>query len=92
MAVGDAGYSSAEPRQYDPSYVLSTAPLRVWGTTGNTDTVNDATCTPGCFIDIMPIVTPAGFWKVVASQGSFVVTSSDSESASTMQYYYRIRA
>lgn len=92
MAVGDTGYSSAQPKQYQPEYVLSPAPLRVWGTTGNTDTVNDASCSTGSFIDIMPASIPAGFWKVVAGQGSFVVTSSDPETASTMQYYYRIRA
>lgn len=92
MAVGGTGYSSAQPRQYDPSYLLSTAPLRTWGTTGNTDTVIDATCTAGCFIDLSSLsATPAGFWKVVAGNGSFVVTSSDSESAG-LTYYYRIRA
>lgn len=92
MAVGGAGYESAQPRNYDPGQVLSTAPLRVWGTSGNTDTVIDAACHPGAFIDLSPISIPNGFWKFVAGQGSFVVTSSDSETASTMQYYYRIRA
>lgn len=91
MAVGSAGYSSAQPRQYDPSYVLSPAPQRVWGTTGNTDTVIDATCTPGCFIDVSPQSNPTGFWKIISAQGSFTVTSSDSESAGLI-YAYRIRA
>lgn len=89
--VGAVGYSSGQPRQYDPSYVLSPAPVRVWLNNGNTDVVFDATCTPGCFVDVSPQTNPAGFWKIVSSQGSFTVTSSDSESAG-LQYSYRIRA
>ena len=89
--VGAAGYSSAQPRQYDPSVVLNPAPVRVWGTTGNTDTVIDATCTANTFVDISLQSLPAGFWKVMSANGSFTVTSSDSESAG-LQYAYRLRA
>lgn len=64
-------------------------PSRIWGTTGNTDTVIDATVHPGSAILVTPTVTPVGNWKVVVAQGSFVVTSSDSESAG-LTYNYRV--
>ena len=88
--VGAAGYSSAQPRNYMPFGVISPAPVRVWGTTGNTDTVIDASCTANTFIDWQPLSNTAGTWKVVASNGSFTVTSTDSESAG-IQYMYRLR-
>jgi hypothetical protein len=89
--VGAAGYSSQQPRQYDPSVVTNPAPVRSWGTTGNSDTVIDATCTANTFVDVSPQSIPAGFWKIVAANGSFTVTSSDSESAG-LNYAYRLRA
>lgn len=90
MAVGDSGYSSAQPRNYMPFGVISPAPTRSWGTTGNTDVVYDASVTANSFIDVQPTETPAGFWNLVASEGYFTVTSSDSESAG-LTYMYRIR-
>lgn len=89
--VGAAGYSSMQPRQYDPSVVSNPAPVRVWGTTGNTDTVIDATCTANTFVDVSYQTLPAGFWKITSAQGSFTITSSDSESAG-LNYSYRLRA
>lgn len=90
MAVGDSGYSSTQPSQYNPAMQNIIRPTRTWATTGNTDTVNDTTVHPGSAILVTPVsATPAGFWKVVVAQGSFVVTSSDSESAGTT-YNYRI--
>lgn len=89
MAVGDTGYSSAQPAQYQPTGVIFPATTRTWGTTGNTDTVRDASVHPGSVITVTPTVTPNGFWQVVVSQGSFVVTSTDSEDAGTT-YNYRI--
>lgn len=90
MAVGDSGYSSQQPAQYVPGMQNVSKPTRTWATTGNTDTVTDATVHPNSAILVTPTsATPAGFWKVVVSQGSFVVTSSDSESAGTT-YTYRI--
>jgi hypothetical protein len=88
--VGAAGYSSAQPRNYMPFGVISPAPVRIWGTTGNTDTVIDASCTANTFVDISHFSLPAGFWKVVPINGSFTVTSSDSESAG-LTYSYRFR-
>lgn len=89
MAVGGSGYSSTQPAQYFPAMQNIVPPTRTWGTTGNTDTVTDATVHPGSAILVTPTSTPAGTWKVVVAQGSFVVTSSDSESAG-LTYNYRI--
>lgn len=90
MAVGGTGYSSAQPRQYMPFGTISPAPIRSWANNGNTDTVIDASCTSTTFVDLSPQTNPTGFWKVVASNGSFTVTSSDSESAG-LNYSYRFR-
>lgn len=90
MAVGDTGYSSTQPAMYNPEMQNVIRPTRTWATTGNTDTVYDASVHPGSTILTTPVgATPAGFWKVVVAQGSFVVTSSDSESAG-LTYNYRI--
>ena len=89
MAVGGTGYSSQQPAQYLPGMQNVTTPTRTWLTTGNTDTVIDASVHPSSAILVTPQSVPAGFWKVVASQGSFLLTSSDSESAG-ITYNYRI--
>lgn len=64
-------------------------PVRIWGTTGNTDAVTDATVHPGSAILTTPTSTPSGIWKVVVAQGSFVVTSTNSEGAG-LTYNYRV--
>ncbi len=88
ILVGAAGYSSAKPGQYDPSWGVP-CPQRIWLTTGNTDTVFDASVHPGNCITVTPVgATPVGNWKVVVSQGSFVVTSTDSESAGLTYNYF----
>lgn len=88
MTVGAAGYSSQQPNAYDPAFQNIPNTQRIWGTTGNTDTVIDASAHPSSNILITPVgATPAGFWKVVAAQGSFVVTSSDSETAGLTYNY-----
>lgn len=88
--VGAAGYSSQQPSQYNPAMQNTLNTLRIWLTTGNTDTVIDATVHPSSSILVTPSGSvPAGFWKVVVSQGSFTVTSSDSESAG-LTYNYAI--
>lgn len=90
VTVGAAGYSSQQPSQYDPAMQNGPQTTRIWLTSGNTDTVTDATCHPSSTVVVTPTgATPAGFWKVVVSQGSFVVTSSDSESAG-LTYNYAI--
>ncbi len=88
ITVGAAGYSSAKPGQYDPSWGVP-CPQRVWLTTGNTDTVIDASVHTGNCVIVTPTVVPNGVaWSVVVSQGSFTVTSSDSEDAGTTYNYF----
>ncbi len=89
VTVGAAGYSSQQPDQYSPELRISTPPTRIWGTTGQTDTVIDASVHPSSCVVVNATSIPAGFWKVVVGQGSFVVTSSDSESAG-LTYNYTI--
>lgn len=90
MAVGSVGYSSQQPSQYDPAMQNGGISTRIWLTSGNTDTVTDASVHPSSCIVVTPTGnTPAGFWKVVCTQGQFVVTSSDSESAG-LTYNYSI--
>lgn len=89
--VGSTGYSSQQPAQYMPSMQNIAITTRIWGVTGNTDTVIDATVHPGSCVVVTAVgTTPAGTWKVVVSQGSFVVTSTNSESATTTTYNYRV--
>lgn len=88
MAVGSAGYSSQQPNQYDPALLSITTPTRSWLTTGNTDTVIDASVHPSSNVLVTAVNnTPAGFWKLTVTQGQFVVTSSDSESAGLTYNY-----
>lgn len=88
MAVGDTGYESQQPNSYQPSFYNVTTPVRTWGTTGNTDTVIDASVHPTSNVLVTPVNnTPAGFWKLTITQGRFVVTSSDSESAGLTYNY-----
>jgi len=88
--VGAAGYSSQAGSAYQPEYFNVTTPARVWGTTGNTDTVIDASVHPSSNIVCTPTsASPAGFWKVVVTQGQFVVTSSSVENAG-LTYNYAI--
>ena len=90
ITVGAAGYASQQPSQYDPAMQNTGNSLRVWLTTGNTDTVYDATVHPSSTIVVTPTgAAPAGFWKIVVSQGSFVCTSSSSENAG-LTYNYAV--
>lgn len=89
MATGGAGYSSQQPNAYDPALLNVTTPTRTWLTTGNTDTVIDASVHPSSNVIVTPVNnTPAGFWKLTISQGQFIVTSSDSESAGQTYNYF----
>lgn len=88
IIVGAAGYSSAKPGQYDPSWGVP-CPQRVWLTTGNTDTVIDASVHTGnCVLVTAVGSAPVGYWKVVVTQGGFTVTSTDSESAGLTYNYF----
>ena len=86
--VGSTGYSSQQPNAYDPAFQNVANTQRIWATTGNTDTVIDASVHPSSNVLVTPVGTnPNGFWKIVASQGQFVVTSSDSETAGLTYNY-----
>lgn len=90
ILVGAAGYSSVKPGQYDPSWGVP-CPQRVWGTTGNTDTVIDASVHPGNCIVVTSVkgsVVQNGIFSITISQGQFVVTSTDSESAGLLYNYF----
>ena len=89
--VGGAGYSSQQPAQYMPNMQNIPVTTRVWGTTGNTDTVIDASVHPNSVVVISWTTARSGTgYYVTVSQGQFIVTSSDSESATTTSYNYRI--
>lgn len=81
---------SAQPNKYDPALTYLAATSRAWASTGNTDTVTDDAVQASSLIVIVPNTAFAGRWSVVASQGSFVVTSSSSETATTTTYKYRV--
>lgn len=66
-----------------------TVNTRQWATLGNTDSVTDEYCYTNSVIYIMNTSTYAGNWYVTVSEGSFVVTSSNSE-ATTVTYSYII--
>lgn len=53
---------------------------------GNTKTITNAQVRSNSFIIIMNTTIPAGRWKIVCSNGSFVITSSDAESSATFKY------
>ncbi len=88
MAVGGTGYSSQQPNAYDPALQNVTTPTKSWTTTGNTDICIDAAVHPTSNVLVTPVSnTPAGTWKLVVTQGSFTITSSDSESAGLTYNY-----
>lgn len=88
LVVGAAGYSSAKPGQYDPSWGVP-CPTRVWGAAGSTDTVYDASVHTGNCILVTPVgALPNGDWKVVVTQGGFTVTSTAAESTSMTYNYF----
>lgn len=53
---------------------------------GTEQTITDAAVEASSIIFIMNISQPAGRWSVAVSAGSFVITSSDSESNATFKY------
>jgi len=71
-----------------PPFVYKTVNTQEWATTGNTDTVTDSYVHSNSVVVIMNTSAHAGLWYVTVSEGSFVVTSSDAESATTTTYSY----
>lgn len=85
MAVGhQSPGSQLPPLQYK---ILNT---QLWAITGNTDAVTDPYVFSNSIILIMPTSAYAGRWYVTipAAGGSFTVTSSASEAATTTTYSY----
>lgn len=74
-------YSSQQPSDYAPYLSSISTVSKTWTTTGNANTVTDESVHPSSCIIVTPTSIPAGNWKVVVAQGSFTITSSDSESA-----------
>lgn len=61
--------------------------IQTWAANGNSHTVTNSNIKANSIIVIHHIGIPAGRWKVVCSAGSFLITSSDSESTSlTFRY------
>ena len=90
IIVGASGYSSVKPGQYDPSWGVP-CPQRVWATSGNTDTVIDASVHTGNCIIVTAVkgsISQQGNWEVAVTQGGFTVTSTDSESAGMLYNYF----
>lgn len=54
--------------------------------TGNSKTITNAAVRANSFILIHHTSIPVGRWRVVCSNGSFVITSSDAENAATFKY------
>lgn len=70
-----------------PALKYNRASEQTWGTAGNTKTVTDGAIKSTSKVLIHHTTIPNGRWKVVCSDGSFTVTSSDAESASlTFEY------
>ncbi len=76
---------SINQESYLPSLKYDPKTTQTW-TSGTTHTVTDAKVTARSMIIIVPQSTPVGHLSVVASAGSFVVTSSDDETGTTFKY------
>lgn len=62
---------------------------QTWTTLGTTHTVTDGRVATNSVILIQHTTVPAGRWSIAVADGSFVITSSDSE-ATTCTFNYII--
>lgn len=76
---------SVNHENYIPSLKHDSKTTQTW-TTGTTHAVTDAKCTVRSMPYIMPLSSPTGHLSVVASAGSFTVTSTDDETGLTFKY------
>lgn len=76
------------PQSVMPPLALKTVNTRLWATGGNTDTVTDPYVHTNSMILINNTSAFVGPWYVTVSQGSFIVTSANSETATTTTYSY----
>jgi hypothetical protein len=76
------------PQSTLPPFALKTVNTRVWQTTGTTDTVTDEYVHPNSIIVINNTSAYVGPWSIAVSQGSFTITSGNSETQTTTTYSY----
>ena len=71
-----------------PFWKYKSKASKSWTSTGNTDTITDTAIKDNSYIVVVHTSAPAGIWVVTTvSNGSAVITSSDSESAGTTYNY-----
>lgn len=73
--------------RYSPFLAYKSAITQTWATTGNTDTVTNANVHSNSVVIPVPTSQQNGLWYVTVTEGQFVVTSSDSESAGLTYTY-----
>mgnify|MGYP001560667266 CR=1 FL=1 len=61
-----------------------------WTTTGNTHTVTDGDVKANSLIVIMNTAAYVGKWHIAVSNGSFTITSSDVETATSTTFVYLV--
>lgn len=66
---------------YNPSLMYDKPGSNTWTADGTTNTVTDANVTASSIIVIMHTSAPNGLWYITPSAGSFLITSSDPETA-----------
>ncbi len=77
------------PANYSPYLRSKVLTSQTWTTTGNTHTVTDANVHSNSLIEIMNTSARNGLWYVTVTEGQFIITSSDSESATTTTFVYQ---
>lgn len=82
--------SNFDQAMYNPSLMYESRDSQSWTANGNTHTVTDSDVRAGSFIVIMHTSAPAGKWYITPSAGSFLITSSDAETATTTTFKYII--
>ena len=91
MAVpSQTNFGHQSPQSSMPAFALKTINTGTWGTGGNTLTILDEYIHPNSQMEIWVTgATPAaGQWAYVITEGSCVITSSNSESSTlTISYY-----
>lgn len=77
------------PANYSPYLRSKTLTSQTWTTTGNTHTVSDANVHANSLLVIQNTSARNGLWYVTVTEGQFIITSSDSESATTTTFVYQ---
>lgn len=77
------------PANYVPYLRTKTLTSQAWTTTGNTHTVTDANVHSNSLIVFAHTSAYNGLWYLTVTEGQFIITSSDSESATTTTFVYQ---